>query len=193
MKLGGVVLTGGEGKAYTIASHGSPNVGKVVLSAAPTANYELEVRAIQIGASALPTAGTLVVPLMEAVNVGAAIGGVTNLDLNTKQVYLFDGEATADFTLNLRADLSNDLNGLVNTGNSISATVVLREGASVKNLTAVKIDGTTRTVQWQNNSSSMTASKLNVISLTVIKTATDSQSAANSTYTVLGSVTTVGA
>ena len=193
VKLGGVILTGGT--AYTIASSGPlgeevtegiTNVGKVVLSTAPTAGYELEVRALQIGASAVPTAGTLVVPLMEAVNVGSAAGGVMNLDLNTKQVYLFNSDATADFTLNLRADVGTALNALVGVGNSISTTIVLRQGSSLKSLTAVKIDNTAVTVQWQNNVSTMTASKLNVISLTAIKTAAD-------TYTVLGSVTTVGA
>jgi hypothetical protein len=190
VKLGGVILTGGEGKAYTIASSltgpEGANEGKVVLADAPTADYELEVRAIQIGSSAVPTVGTLVVPLMEAAYIGAAIDGLTNLNLNTQQVYLFNTAATADFTLNLRADGSNTLNGLLNTGNSVSATVILREGASVKNLTEVKIDGVVRTVQWQNNNSAMTADKLNVISLTVIKTYSD-------TYTVLGSITTVGA
>jgi hypothetical protein len=123
---------------------------------------------------------------MEVVNVGAAIGGTTHLDLRNQQVYLFDSDAADHFTLNLRGTSSVTLNSTLGTDNSISATVVVREGSALKNLQAVHIDGVARTVQWQNNSSSMTASKLNVISLTVIKTA-------SAVYTVLGSVTTVGA
>jgi hypothetical protein len=187
VKLGGVVLTGGAGNAYIIDDHGTPNVGKIVLSTAPTAGYELEVRAIQVGSSAVPTVGTLVVPLMEVVNVGAAIGGTTHLDLRNQQVYLFDTAASANFTLNLRGTSTVALNSTLGTDNSISATVILREGSELKTLTAVTIDsGSAQTVQWQGNNSALTADKLNVVSLTVIKTAPN-------VYTVLGSITTVGA
>jgi hypothetical protein len=157
-----------------------------VLAEAPSAGYELEVRAIQTGASAAQLEGTLAVPLMEIVSVGSAAGGTMNLDLNTQQVYLYNTAATTDFTLNLRGDGSNSLDNQLSAGNAISATVVVREGASLKALSAVQIDGAAQTVQWQNNNSSLTISKLNVISLTVIKTAAN-------TYTVLGCITTVGA
>ena len=189
VKLGGVVLTGGAGYAYTIDNHmvDGVNVGKIILSDEPTAGYELEVRAIQVGSSAVPTVGTLVVPLMEVVNVGAAIGGTTNLDLSNQQVYLFDTNASDHFTLNLRGTSGISLNSTLGTNNSISATVILKEGSELKTLTAVTIDTTyTQTVKWQGNNSTLTASKLNVISLTVIKTAPN-------VYTVLGSITTVGA
>jgi hypothetical protein len=193
VKLGGVILTGGPDKAYEIADAivGGVNVGKIVLKDPPTADYELEVRAIQVGSSAVPTRSTLVVPLMETVSVGAAIGGTVNLHLNTQQVYLFTENAADPFTLNLRADVSNPLNGLMGTGNSLSVTVVLKQGANLKNMLGVTIDDdrtpvTPQTVLWQGNNSTMSANKLNVISLTVIKTG-------SFTYTVLGSMTTVGA
>jgi hypothetical protein len=187
VKLGGVILTGGAGNAYIIDDHGTPNVGKIVLSTAPTAGYELEVRAIQVGSSAVPAVGTLVVPLMEVVTVGSAIGGTTHLDLRNQQVYLFDSDASDHFTLNLRGTAGVSLNSTLGTNNSISATVILKEGSALKNLTAVTIDTTyTQTVKWQGNNSTLSADKLNVVSLTVIKTAAN-------TYTVLGSITTVGA
>jgi hypothetical protein len=187
VKLGGVTLTGGSARGYTIENYGNPNVGKVILTEVPTAGYELEIRAIQVGASSATLEGTLVSPIRELVDVqGSGITGVVNLDLGAKQVYLYNTAAAADFTLNLRGGVSTTLDSMLsNAGTSAAVTVLVRMGASLKNLTAVKIDGTTVTVEWQNSSNTMTASKMNIISLIVVKTGTGA-------YTVLGSVSAAG-
>jgi hypothetical protein len=183
VKLGGVILTGGAGYGYTITN--VAGASKVELSAQPEPGYELEVRAISVGASMVSLEGTMVSPIREVVSVGAAIGGATNLDLRNKQVYLFDSDASANFSLNLRGDESNTIDALLGIGESISATVVVRMGASLKSLTAVNIDGAAVTVNWQNTSKDLTASKLNVISLVAVKTA-------SGVYTVIGSVSAAG-
>jgi hypothetical protein len=187
VKLGGVTLTGGAGKGYTIGNQGDPNVGKVILSEAPTAGYELEVRAIQVGAAATTLQGTLVSPVRELVDVqSSGITGTVNLDLETKQVYLYNTAATGNFTLNLRGGASSTLDSMLsNAGTSVAVTVLVNMGASLYNLSAVKVDGVTVTVKWQNSSNTMTADKMNIISLLVVKTGTGA-------YTVIGSVSAAG-
>jgi hypothetical protein len=187
VKLGGAVLTGGGDYSYTITgtlADGSDS--KVVLSSMPTAGYELEVRAISVGAATSTLEGVLVAPIREAVATGTAvIPSTANLDLRNQQVYLYSGEATSDFTINLRGDGSNLLGDTLAIGNSIGASVIVNMGTSLKAITAVQIDGTTQAVKWQGSSKTLSANKLNVISLVVVKTATD-------TYTVIGSVSAAG-
>jgi hypothetical protein len=183
-----VILTGGVGKGYTITGS-NQSTSKVVLSAQPTAGYELEVRAINVGAATSTLEGVLVAPIREAVKTDVSVISadptVTDLDLRSKQVYLYSGNATGNFTLNLRGDGSNTLNSVLSDGNSISATVMVGMGASLYALTDVKIDGVTQTVKWTNSSKTLTASKLNIISITAIKTA-------NATFTVVGTVVAAG-
>jgi hypothetical protein len=116
--------------------------------------------------------------------VGSAIGGTTHLDLRNQQVYLFGSNATGNFTLNLRNDAGNALGSMLGVNQSISTTVVVRMGTTLYALSAVTIDGGDPiAVNWQNGSKALAASKLNVISLVVIKTDAG-------VYTVLGSVST---
>jgi hypothetical protein len=101
-------------------------------------------------------------------------------------VYLFDSEAAGNFTLNLRGNVATSLNNvLASVGESISVTAIVRMGASAYSITAINIDGTLQSVNWVNTSAALTASKLNIISIVALKTATD-------TYTVIGSVTVAG-
>ena len=187
VKLGGAILTGGETYAYTVtgtAADGSD--AYVVLSAPPTAGYELEVRAISVGAATSTLEGVLVAPIREAVATGTSvIPSTANLDLRNQQVYLYSGEATDPFTINLRGDDMNRLGETLAVGNSIGASVIVNMGTALKAITAVQIDGVTQAVKWQGSSKTLTANKLNVISLVVVKTATD-------TYTVIGSVSAAG-
>jgi hypothetical protein len=193
VKLGGVILTGGNQsgngmKSYYITG-GNYAESKVVLTSAPTTGYELEVRAISVGAAVSTLSGVLVAPIREAAKIDTnVVPAEADLDLGTQQVYLYPGNAATDFTLNLRNNGSNALSALLGEGHAISATVIVGMGAELKALTAVKIDGTTQaSVKWQGSSKTLTASKLNIISLTVIKTGTSPAA-----YTVLGSVVTAG-
>jgi hypothetical protein len=166
---------------------GGSNVGKITLTDAPTAGYELEVRAIQTGTTTAQQAGTLVAPVREKVDVelSTAVSGNVDLDLTTQQVYFFNGEASADFTLNLRGTAQQQLNEVIASGESIATTVLVNMGASLYSLTAINVDGAAATVKWINNNSVLTANKLNVISLVVIKTG-------NASYTVVGNVSAAG-
>jgi hypothetical protein len=192
-------LTGGDSsgagaRAYYITGTNQQD-SNVVLINEPTAGYELEVRAINVGAATSTLEGVLVAPIREAVRTDAsaipADPTVTNLDLRSKQVYLYSGNATGAFTLNLRGDDSNTLSDALGLDNSISVTVLVTMGSSLYALSDVKIDGTTQAVKWQNSSKTLQANKLNVISITAIKTA-NAAGETPATYTVLGSVTAVG-
>jgi hypothetical protein len=181
VKLGGVILTGGV--SYTIEGT-TQQTSKVALSDAPGFDYELEVRAISIGASTNAVSGTLQSPVKEAVGTSTyGVSGTVHLALGVKQVYLYSGAATDNFTLNLRnnADGTIGVNSMLSVDNTVSAVVLLGMGTAYS-LTAVTIDGGEPVpVKWQNGTKTLQENKLNIISLTVIKTD-------ENVFTVLGSV-----
>jgi hypothetical protein len=194
VKLGGVILTGGtsktgaEAKGYVIEGTTQQN-SKVVLTEEPAAGYELEVRAISVGAAATTLSGTLSSPIREVAKTNVSvIPAEARLDLGLQQVYLYPGNAPALFSLNLKNTESNDLNDLMQVGEAIGATVMVGVGTSgtLPAISAIKIDGDTQTsVKWTNSTKTLVAGKLNIISLTVIKTA-------DAAYTVVGSIVAAG-
>jgi hypothetical protein len=193
VKLGGVILTGGtdktgaNAKGYVIEGT-TQQSSKVVLTEEPSVGYELEVRAISVGAAATTLSGTLSSPIREVAKTDInVIPAETRLDLGLQQVYLYPGDAPALFSLNLKHTESNNLNALMQIGEAIGATVMVGAGTTgtLPALGNVQIDGVTQAVKWVNSTKTLTAGKLNIISLTVIKTANDA-------FTVVGSVVAAG-
>jgi hypothetical protein len=77
----------------------------------------------------------------ETVNlVATGFAGYTYNTNNGTFVYIY-ANATADGVVNFRGDASNTLNSLLSTGQSISCTLVLLNGATPYRVTSVTIDG----------------------------------------------------
>jgi hypothetical protein len=95
------------------------------------------------------TAGELIVSsgfsklqLKEAVgDTSNGISGNFNFDLATNQVMHWRGDASSDFVVNFRFDGTTNLTSKVVSGESVTATLITRNGGTARKLTDVNIDG----------------------------------------------------
>ena len=71
----------------------------------------------------------------------SGISGNFNFDLGNYQVYHFRGDASSDFVVNFRFDGSNALTSNVVSGESVTATLITRNGGTARKLNDVTIDG----------------------------------------------------
>jgi hypothetical protein len=104
--------------------------------------------------------------------------------VSTAAVVYFSVDATANWTLNFRGNLSTTLNSILGTGQSLTVAVLVKQGATPYYPTSHSIDGTGVTPLWQNGLavSAGNANSVDIYTYTIIKTAA-------STYTVFASQT----
>lgn len=106
-----------------------------------------------------------------------------NFDVSTQQVLLYQGNATANVTLNIRGDGSTTLDSVLGTNESVTAAFGMTSNATAYYVELVQIDGANVTPLWQGGApTGGTANSTEVYVINAIKTAAN-------TYTVLGSVT----
>ena len=101
--------------------------------------------------------------------------------MNSGSVWLYNSNAANTFTINITT--SGTINTLLSTGQAITSTVIVQQGASPASYyaTQIQIDGTNITPYWQNATapaSGLTVNGLDVYTFTAIKTA------ANTYYTL---------
>lgn len=138
-------------------------------------------------ASTAATAGTptSVGYLRETITTSAtAATGTINFDVLTQPTLYYTSNATGNFTLNIRGNISNTLDSLLTTAQSLTVTFLNTNGATPYGVSAVNVDGSPRTVKWLNGTGSVptpNASAVDAWTLTIIKTAPN-------TFTVLGSL-----
>ena len=101
-----------------------------------------------------------------------AATGTVNYDVLTQAVWNFTSDASANWTLNIRGDGSNSLNNIMDTGESITISHIVKQGSTAYYNSAVQVDGSAVTPEWQGGSapSAGNASSLDVYGYTVIKT-----------------------
>ena len=111
-----------------------------------------------------------------------AATGTINYDVLTQAVWNFTSDAAANWTLNIRGDGSNSLDNIMDTGESITIAHIVKQGSTPYYNSAVQIDGSSVTPEWQGGSapSAGNASSLDVYACTIIKTG-------SATFTVLAS------
>mgnify|MGYP001441342420 FL=1 len=111
-----------------------------------------------------------------------AATGTVNYDVLTQAVWNFTTDAAANWTLNIRGDGSNSLDNIMDTGESITIAHIVKMGSTPYYNSAVQIDGSSVTPEWQGGSapSAGNASSLDVYAYTIIKTG-------SATFTVLAS------
>jgi collagen type I/II/III/V/XI/XXIV/XXVII alpha len=114
----------------------------------------------------------------------AAISSSTNIDISTSAVNFYSVDATSNWTLNFRGNLSTTLNSILGIGQSITVAVLVKQGATPYYPTSHSIDGTGVTPLWQNGvaASAGNANSVDIYTYTLVKTAA-------STYTVFPSQT----
>jgi hypothetical protein len=141
--------------------------------------------------SMLHVVGTSAIPAMETNNIletstisATAATGTINYDAATQSVLYYTSNASANWTLNIRASSGTSLNTFMATGDTLTIVHMVTQGATPYYNSAVQVDGSSVTPKWQGGTAptSGNASAIDVYTYTVIKTA-------SATFTVLASQT----
>ena len=132
------------------------------------------------------TAPTLTTPIVvspeERTTVSAtAATGTVNFDAITQGVLYYTSNASANWTLNVRGDSGTTLNSVLATGDAITVSFLVTNGATAYRHAALTIDGSAVTPKWSGGTAPAAgnASSIDAYSFTIIKTA-------SATFTVLG-------
>ena len=113
-----------------------------------------------------------------------AATGTVNYDVTTQSVLYYTSNATANWTVNLRASSGTSMNTALATGEGITLVFLVTQGTTAYYNTSVQVDGTTGgvTTKWLGMTpNSGTVSSINAYSYTVIKTG-------SATFTVLATL-----
>jgi len=141
--------------------------------------------------SMLQTAGSSSVSALKTPNIAevntisaTAATGTINYDVTTQSVLYYTTNASGNFTVNFRGSSGTTLNTVMQTGESISATFLVTNGATAYYNSAVQVDGSSVTPKWQGGTAptSGNASSIDSYTYVIIKTG-------SATFTVLASVT----
>ena len=113
-----------------------------------------------------------------------AATGVIDYDVTTQSVLFYTTDATGNWTLNLRGSSGTSLDTLMATGESLSVTFLVTQGATAYYNSAVTIDGSSVTPKWQGGTAptSGNASSVDCYTYVIQKTGA-------ATYVVLASQT----
>jgi hypothetical protein len=125
--------------------------------------------------------------IIETATISAtAATGTINYDVTTQSVLYYTTNASANWTVNFRGSVGTSLNTVMATGESLSVTFLVTQGATAYYNSAIQIDGTATgvTVDWQGGTAPTTgnASSIDSYTYVIIKTG-------SATYLVLATQT----
>jgi hypothetical protein len=127
----------------------------------------------------------LATTIRETATVSAtAATGTINYDALTQVVLYYTTSASGNFTINFRGSSGTSLDTVMSTGQSLSATFLVTNGATAYYNSAVTIDGNSVTPKWQGGSAPTSGNASSVDSYTYVIVKTGS-----ATFTVLASQT----
>jgi hypothetical protein len=131
------------------------------------------------------SAAALKVPnIKEVATVSAtAATGTIAYDITTQSVLYYTSNASANWTVNFRGSSGTSLDSVMATGESMSATFMVTQGATAYYNSAVQIDGSSVTPKWQGGTAptSGNASGIDIYNYVIIKTG-------SATFTVLAAI-----
>jgi hypothetical protein len=101
-----------------------------------------------------------------------AATGTINYDATSQSVLYYTTNASANWTVNFRANSSTSLDTLMSTGQAITLVFLVSQGATAYYNNAVTIDGTSVTPKYQGGTAwtSGNASGIDAYSYTIVKT-----------------------
>jgi len=113
-----------------------------------------------------------------------AATGTVNYDVLTQAVWYFTSNASADWTINIRGDGSTTLNSIMDTGESITVAHLVTIGGSEYRNSAVQVDGSSITPEYQGGSAPTegNTNSIDSYTYTIIKTG-------DAAFTALASLT----
>jgi hypothetical protein len=127
----------------------------------------------------------LITEIRETATISAtAATGTIAYDALTQVVLYYTTDASGNFTVNFRGNSGTSLDSVMSTGQSLSATFLVTNGATAYYNSAVQVDGSSVTPKWQGGSAptSGNASSIDSYTYVIIKTG-------SAAFTVLASVT----
>jgi hypothetical protein len=140
----------------------------------------------QLQVTGSSSVSALKVPNIEEVATVSATAatGTINYDITTQSVLFYTSNASANWTVNFRGSSGTSLNTLMATGESMSVSFLVTQGATAYYNSAVQIDGSSVTPKWQGGSAptSGNASSIDSYTYVIIKTGA-------ATFTVLATQT----
>jgi hypothetical protein len=123
--------------------------------------------------------------IIETATVSAtAATGTIAYDITTQSVLYYTTNASGNFTVNFRGSSGTSLDTIMATGESMSVTFLVTNGATAYYNSAVQVDGSSVTPKWQGGTAptSGNASSIDSYTYVLIKTGT-------ATFTVLAAQT----
>ena len=182
--FGAVSLTADVSGILPIANGGT---GATTLAGAniPVTNVANTFTGLQTFAGTSSNADMKTSNILETCTVSAtAATGTINYDVTTQSVLYYTTNASGNFTVNFRGSSGTSLNTVMATGESISVTFLVTNGATAYYNSAVQVDGSSVTPKWQGGTAptSGNASSIDSYTYVLIKTA-------SATFTVLASQT----
>jgi len=131
--------------------------------------------------TATATSAILVAPEERTTVSATAATGTVNFDALTQGVLYYTSNASGNWTLNVRGSSGATLDSILVTGDAITVSFLVTNGATAYRHTAMTIDGSAVTPKWSGGSAPAAgnASSIDAYAFTIIKTA-------SATYTVLG-------
>jgi hypothetical protein len=115
-----------------------------------------------------------VTTLGETTTVSATVAtGVINYDVKTQGVVYYTANASGNWTVNLRGDVSTTLNSLMAIGETRTVTFMVTQGSTAYYNSAVQVDGSSVTPKWQGGvaPASGTVNAVDIYTYAVVKTA----------------------
>ena len=183
----------------TTTSLGNVTLTNVTISSVATAfpNNYLANSTVTLGNATLTLGGTTstvgnltvtnttVTEMRETATVSAtAATGTVDYDALAQVVLYYTTDASGNFTVNFRGNSGTSLDTIMATGESLSATFLVTNGATAYYNSAVQVDGSSVTPKWQGGSAPTigNASSIDSYTYVIIKTG-------SAAFTVLASVT----
>jgi hypothetical protein len=160
------------GTALPIASGGT---GATTLAGAniPVTNVANTFTGLQTFAGTAANADLKTSNIVETATISAtAATGTINFDITTQSVLYYTTNASANWTVNFRGSSGTSLNTVMATGESMSVTFLVTQGATAYYNSAVQVDGSSVTPKWQGGSAptSGNASSIDSYTYVIIKT-----------------------
>ena len=167
---GTLTLTTGGATDLVLSTNSGTNSGTVTIT--DGANADMTVAPNGYGRFTIDGQGKIE-SLAEKMTIEAtAATGTKTFDVLTQAALYYTSNASGDWTLNIRGDGSTALNTIMDTGESITIVHLVTIGGSEYRNSAVQVDGSSITPEWQGGSAPTegNTNSVDVYTYTIIKT-----------------------
>ena len=165
------VTTGSAVNEFQLTNAATGNAPAIAVTGGDT-NIDMNITPKGIGRATFNGQGKIQSVAEKVTTAAVGTTGTVNYDVLTQAVLNHTTDAAGNFTVNLRGDGSNTLNSIMDAGESITVAFIVKQGGTPYYNSAVTIDGSSITPEWQGGSAPTAgnANSLDVYTYTVIKT-----------------------